>query len=183
MRGPSGFPSSVKELERYDFVVVSDVAREAFGEASQDLVERYVRDLGGGFLFAGGEAGYGLGGWAHTTMERILPVRMDAERKKEMPSVAMALVIDRSGSMTGLPMEMAKSACKATVTTLEGDDLIEIIAFDSTPIRYVKFQPARYRSRINNEIARVQPGGGTEIFPALDMAYQDISVVKPGRNT
>ncbi|MBK7578903.1 MAG: VWA domain-containing protein [Myxococcales bacterium] len=178
VRGPSGFPSSVKELERYDFVVVSDVAREAFGEASQDLVERYVRDLGGGFLFAGGEAGYGLGGWAHTTMERILPVRMDAERKKEMPSVAMALVIDRSGSMTGLPMEMAKSACKATVTTLEGDDLIEIIAFDSTPIRYVKFQPARYRSRINNEIARVQPGGGTEIFPALDMAYQDISVVQ-----
>lgn len=178
VRAPSAFPSSVKELERYDFVVVSDVPREAFGEANQDLLEKYVRDLGGGFLFAGGEAGYGLGGWAHTTMERILPVRMDAERKKEMPSVAMALVIDRSGSMTGLPMEMAKSACKATVGTLEGDDLIEIIAFDSTPIRYVKFQPARYRSRINNEIARIQPGGGTEIFPALDMAYQDISVVQ-----
>ncbi len=101
-----------------------------------------------------------------------------AERKKEMPSVAMALVIDRSGSMTGLPMEMAKSACKATVGTLEGDDLIEVIAFDSTPIRYVKFQPARYRSRINNEIARIQPGGGTEIFPGLDMAYQDISVAQ-----
>ncbi|MCK6532019.1 MAG: VWA domain-containing protein [Polyangiaceae bacterium] len=178
VRAPSAFPSSVKELERYDFVIVSDVPREAFGEASQDLLEKYVRDLGGGFLFAGGEAGYGLGGWARTTVERILPVRMDAERKKEMPSVAMALVIDRSGSMTGLPMEMAKAACKATVGTLEGDDMIEIIAFDSTPIRYVKFQPARYRSRINNEIARIQPGGGTEIFPALDMAYQDISVVQ-----
>ena len=178
VRTPTAFPSSVKELERYDFVIVSDVAREAFGEASQDLLEKYVRDLGGGFLFAGGEAGYGLGGWARTTVERILPVRMDAERKKEMPSVAMALVIDRSGSMTGLPMEMAKAACKATVATLEGDDLIEVIAFDSTPIRYVKFQPARYRSRINNEIARIQPGGGTEIFPGLDMAYQDISVVQ-----
>jgi Ca-activated chloride channel family protein len=34
-------------------------------------------------------------------------VRMDNERKKEMPSVAMVLVIDRSGSMTGLPLEMA----------------------------------------------------------------------------
>jgi len=178
VRAPSAFPASIKELERYDFVIVSDVPREHLSEGAQNLIEKYVRDLGGGFLFAGGEAGYGLGGWAHTTMERILPVRMDAQRKKEMPSVAMALVIDRSGSMTGLPIEMAKAACKATVSTLEGDDLIEIIAFDSTPVRYVKFQPARYRSRIQNEIARIQPGGGTEIFPSLDMAYQDISVVQ-----
>ena len=87
-----------------------------------------------------------------------------------MPSVAMALVIDRSGSMTGLPLEMAKAAAKATVDTLSSDDLIEVIAFDSAPTRYVKMQPARNRSRIENDIARIQPGGGTEIFPALDAA-------------
>ncbi len=181
VRAPAAFPGSIKELERYDFVIVSDVPREKMSVASQDLIEKYVRDLGGGFLFAGGESGYGLGGWAHTTIERILPVRMDAERRKEMPSVAMVLVIDRSGSMTGLPMEMAKAACKATVSTLQGDDLIEVIAFDSTPTRYVKMQPARYRTRIQNDILRIQPGGGTEIFPALDMAYQDISVVQARR--
>lgn len=178
VRAPSAFPGSIQELERYDFVIVSDVPKEQMSLASQELVEKYVRDLGGGFLFAGGEAGFGLGGWAHTTVERILPVRMDAERRKDMPSVAMALVVDRSGSMTGLPMEMAKAACRATVGTLQGDDLIEVIAFDSTAQRYVKMQPARYRARIQNDIARIQPGGGTEIFPALDMAYQDISVVQ-----
>lgn len=178
VRAPNAFPGSVKEIERFDFVVVSDVPKERLSIGAQDLIEKYVRDLGGGFLFAGGESGYGLGGWAHTTIERILPVRMDAERRKDMPSVAMSLVIDRSGSMTGLPMEMAKAACKATVSTLQGDDLIEVIAFDSVPLRYVKMQPARYRARIQNEISRIQPGGGTEIFPALDMAYQDMSVVQ-----
>ena len=178
VRAPAAFPGSIKELERYDFVVVSDVPKEKLSLAAQDLIEKYVRDLGGGFLFAGGESGYGLGGWAHTTIERILPVRMDAQRRKDMPSVAMVLVIDRSGSMTGLPIEMAKAACKATVSTLQGDDLLEVIAFDSSPVRYVKMQPARYRSRIQNEILRIQPGGGTEIFPGLDMAYQDISVVQ-----
>src|SRR5262249_57476907 len=109
--------------ERYDLFVLSEVPAEQVSLSSQALVERYVRDLGGGFLFAGGESGFGLGGWAHSTIERILPVRMDAERRKEMPSVAMTLVIDRSGSMTGLPLEMAKQAAKATVDTLSPDDM------------------------------------------------------------
>jgi len=104
LRAASAFPASLRELERYDFVILSDVAQEAFPLPAQELVERYVRDLGGGFLFAGGEAGYGLGGWAHSTIERLLPVRMDAEHRKEMPGVAMVLAIDRSGSMTGLPI-------------------------------------------------------------------------------
>ncbi|HVJ21664.1 MAG TPA: VWA domain-containing protein [Polyangiaceae bacterium] len=178
VRNPAAFPASLKELERYDFVVLSDLPREAIDPAAQELVERYVRDLGGGFLFAGGEAGYGLGGWGNTTIERLLPVRMDAERRKEMPDVAMALIIDRSGSMTGLPMEMAKAACVATLGTLQGDDMIEVIAFDSTPQRFVKLQPARYRARIQNDVARIQPGGGTTIFSALDMGYQDLSVIQ-----
>jgi Ca-activated chloride channel family protein len=181
VRAATAFPGSLEELERYDFFILSDVPEEQVSLTSQALVERYVRDLGGGFLFAGGSAGFGLGGWAHSTIERILPVRMDAERRKDVPSVAMALVIDRSGSMTGLPLEMAKAACRATVDTLEGEDLIEVVAFDSSPIRYVKMQPARYRSRIENEIARIQPGGGTEIFSAMDMAYQDMSVAQARR--
>ncbi|HLV64942.1 MAG TPA: VWA domain-containing protein, partial [Polyangiaceae bacterium] len=178
VRGPSAFPASLGEIERFDFVILSDTPREALGLGAHELVERYVRDLGGGFLFAGGPAGFGLGGWAHTTIERLLPVNMDAERQKEIPGVAMALVIDRSGSMTGLPMEMAKAACIATVGTLQGDDLVEVIAFDAEPVRYVKLQPVRYRSRIQADVQRIQPGGGTEIFPALDMAYQDLSVVQ-----
>lgn len=178
VRPPAGMPGSLKELERFDFVILSDTPREAVPLQAQELIEQYVKDLGGGFLFAGGESGYGLGGWYRTTIERILPVRMDNERKKEMPSVAMCLVIDRSGSMTGLPMEMAKEAAKATAKTLESDDLIEVIGFDTAPIRVVKMQPARNRTRISNEIARIQPGGGTEIFSALDAAYQDMTVTQ-----
>lgn len=176
VRPPAGFPGSLKELERYDFVVLSDTPKEAVSLESQDLLEAYVRDLGGGFLFAGGDNGYGLGGWYRTTIARMLPVHMEIEQKKEMPTVAMMLVIDRSGSMTGLPMEMAKKAAQATLEVLAPDDVIGVIAFDSNPLRYVKLQPARNRSRIRGEISRIQPGGGTEIFPALDAAYNDLTV-------
>ncbi len=178
VRPPAGFPGSLKELERYDFVILSDTPKEGMTLQSQELIEQYVRDLGGGFLFAGGENGYGLGGWYRTTIARILPVRMETEKRKEMPSVAMVLVIDRSGSMTGMPIEMAKKAAKATLDVLASDDLIAVVAFDSQPHRYVKMQPARNRSRVRGLIGRIQSGGGTEIFSALDAAYNDLTVTQ-----
>jgi uncharacterized membrane protein len=82
VRGPTALPRSLAELERYDFFVLSDVPAEQVDPSIQDLTERYVRDLGGGFLFAGGESGYSLGGWSNTTIERLLPVRMDNESRK-----------------------------------------------------------------------------------------------------
>ncbi|HWL85611.1 MAG TPA: VWA domain-containing protein, partial [Polyangiaceae bacterium] len=181
VRGPRELPSSLRELERYDFVILSDTPAEAVSLTQQEALEQYVRDLGGGFLFAGGENGYGLGGWYHTTIERILPVRMDAEKRRDEPGVAMVLVIDRSGSMSGMPLEMAKAAAKATADTLTGDDLLEVIAFDSQPTRVVKMTPAKHRARIQNDIARIQPGGGTEIFSALDAGYQALTVTRARR--
>src|SRR5690606_16600421 len=130
---------------------------------------------GGGLLFAGGEASFGPGGWQNSNLEKILPVRMDAQKEREIPGVAMSLVIDRSGSMTGLPLSMAKEACIATVNVLQQNDLIEVIAFDSRPTSYVPLQPARYRARIEEAVARIQPGGGTEIFNSLDRAYQSLA--------
>jgi Ca-activated chloride channel family protein len=171
-------PTSLREAERYDFIVMSDMPAERVSLTQQETIEQYVRDLGGGFLFAGGEHGYGLGGWNHTTIERILPVRMDAEKRRDEAEVAMALVIDRSGSMNGLPLEMAKQAAKATADTLAADDLLEVIAFDSQPTRIVRMTPAKHRARIQNDIARIQAGGGTEIFPALDAAYQAMSTTR-----
>jgi Ca-activated chloride channel homolog len=108
-------------------------------------------------------------------------VRMDAEKRRDEPEVAMALVIDRSGSMQGLPLEMAKQAAKATADTLAADDLLEVIAFDSQPTRIVRMTPAKHSARIQSDIARIQAGGGTEIFAALDTAYQALSTTRAKR--
>jgi uncharacterized membrane protein len=177
----SPLPSSLREAEKYDFIILSDMPAGKVSLTQQETIEQYVRDLGGGFLFAGGENGYGLGGWYHTAIERILPVRMDAEKRRDEPDVAMALVIDRSGSMQGLPLEMAKQAAKATAETLAADDLLEVIAFDSQPTRIVRMTPAKHGARIQSDIARIQAGGGTEIFSALDTAYQALSTTRAKR--
>ncbi len=178
VRGPRELPTSVRELERFDFVVLSDVPADAVSLGQMDALERYVRDLGGGFLMAGGEQGFGLGGWGGTRIEQLLPVRMDAERRRDQPSLALALVIDKSGSMTGLKMELAKDAARATAELLSAEDYLEVVGFDSQPVRIVRMQSASNRLRILTDIGRLAPSGGTAIFPALDMAYQDLAVTR-----
>ncbi len=178
VRGPRALPTSLRELEGFDFVILSDVAADQVTLGQQGLLERYVRDVGGGFMMAGGEAGFGLGGWQGTTLERLLPVRMDAERRRDQPSLALALVIDRSGSMNGQKIELAKEAAKATAELLGPDDYISVVGFDSRPERIVRMQSARNRTRILRDIGRLGARGGTQIFPALDMAYQDLSVTR-----
>jgi hypothetical protein len=61
---------------------------------------------------------------------------------------------------------------------LAADDLLEVIVFDSQPTRIVRMTPAKHRARIQNDIARIQAGGGTEIFPALDAAYQALTTTR-----
>lgn len=180
VRGPTAMPQSSAEISPFHFVILSDLARSDVSRGAEGLLEQYVRG-GGALLYAGGEAAYGPGGWQGSRLEKILPVTMDSHKEKEIPGVAMALVIDRSGSMTGLPLSMAKEACNATLGVLEGNDLIEVIAFDSQPTRFVKIQPARYRARIERSISTILPGGGTEIFHSLDMAYQDLAATEARR--
>jgi Mg-chelatase subunit ChlD len=171
VRGARGVPAAAKELERYDLVILSDVAQMYLGLSQMQAIEGYVRDFGGGFIMAGGEDSFGSGGYQNTRIEKILPVRFDGEKEKSQPTLAIALVIDRSGSMSGQKIEMAKESARATAEVLEPNDLISVIAFDNQPYTVVRLQKASNRLRISTDIARLQPGGGTNILPALQEAF------------
>jgi Mg-chelatase subunit ChlD len=178
VRGPRAFPRTLREMERFDAIILSDVPAENVSMSQMQALEQYVRDVGGGFIMTGGPDSFGMGGYYGTIIERILPVRFDTERRREQPVLALALVIDKSGSMTGTPVELAKEAARATAAMLAPDDLIEVIAFDARPTTVVRLTPARNRSKIQSDIARLSAGGGTNIFPALDQAYRDLSAAQ-----
>ncbi len=175
VRGPRGVPSSAKELERYDLVLLSDVPALYLGLNQMQAIESYVRDFGGGFVMAGGQDSFGSGGYQGTRIEKILPVRFDSEKELNQPQIALMLLIDRSGSMAGTKIDMAKESARATAEVLDPSDLIGVIAFDSVPTTLVHLQRAANRLRISTDIARLLPGGGTNFLPPLQEAYQTLS--------
>ena len=59
---------------------------------------------------AGGEESFGVGGYFKTPVEEALPVSMDVRKKKHLPSLALVLVIDKSGSMGGMAFATQKIA-------------------------------------------------------------------------
>jgi Ca-activated chloride channel family protein len=177
VRSAAALPRSLGELARYDFFILSDVPAERLGAEQMDALERYVRDLGGGFMFAGGAQSFGLGGYQGTRIEALLPLWMDSERRRDEHSLALALVIDCSGSMSGQKIELAKDAAKATADLLGPDDSLGVVGFSGEPERVLRLQSAKNRLRIDQSIARLTAQGGTAIFPALDMAFQDLLTV------
>jgi len=177
VRSPRAMPTTAGELARFQMVVLSDTAAEDVPSAAMDALARWVR-AGGGFLMAGGERSFGLGGWQGTPVAEILPVRLDGERRRDDASIAIALVLDKSGSMEGEKLELAKEAARATVELLGPADSIGVIGFDGAPDRVVRMQSAGNRLAIARDIGRLAAGGGTAIFPALDAAFSDLSAVR-----
>lgn len=174
VRGPTGIPRAAAEFEKYDLVLVSDVPVHLMGSEQMLALDRYVKN-GGGLIMAGGQDSFGSGGYERTVIETMMPVRFDSEKTLEQPHIALALVIDRSGSMQGSKLEAAKESARATTEVLSPSDYIAVVAFDSEAAILVHPQRAGNRSRISAEISRLQAGGGTNIYPGLKEAFEILS--------
>ncbi|TPV96322.1 MAG: VWA domain-containing protein [Myxococcales bacterium FL481] len=175
-RSAASLPTETAALAGYDLVVFSDIPARAVSTDQQRAIVEYVREQGGGFAMVGGEHAFGVGGWKNTPIESILPVRFEGERQREEPTLALMLVIDKSGSMSSQDkLDLVKEAARLTARTLDPADEIGVIAFDSRAHVLVRLQRAANRIRISSDIARLTAGGGTNVLPALREAYLQLS--------
>jgi Ca-activated chloride channel family protein len=174
VRPPSAAPRRGPDLAGYAFVILSDVSARELRPDTVAALRNYVEALGGGLLVSAGAQGYGLGAYQGSGLEQLIPVRAIAEEQRDQASLALALIIDCSGSMAGGKLELAREAAALTAQTLADPDLIEVIGFSSQPERRVRLQPASNRASIAQSIARLAATGGTQLYPALDAAYRDL---------
>ena len=178
LRSPETMPQTLAELSGYDGIILSDVPAHRVGEASMAAIRDYVGELGGGLIMVGGMNSFGVGGYYRTPIEEVLPVKLKAPDQEVQQSSALALVIDRSGSMSGQKLELCKSAAVATAEILSKRDFITVVAFDSAAHVVVPMTQASSKATIASQIASLTPGGGTNIFPGMVTAQQAMGKVK-----
>lgn len=167
VRGKFGLPETIQELTAFDAIVLSDFPATSMSQRQMSLLNRYVKDFGGGLAMLGSENSFGLGGYHRTPVEDVLPLVSRFEKEKEKPSLAMVLVIDKSGSMEGLPIALARQAAKAAVELLGPRDQIGVVGFDGSPYVVSEIRSAIESDSINAEIDSLSAGGGTNMYPAL----------------
>lgn len=178
VRSAGAFPQNLQELAGYDGLLLSDVPAHVLGEQKMAMIRDYVEKLGGGLVMIGGKNSFGVGGYYRTPIEDVLPVKMKAPDQEERFATALALVLDRSGSMHGQKVEICKSAAIATVELLSAKDYVGVVAFDSQPRWVVPMTPATSKGTISAQIATINSGGGTHIYPAMVAAREALAGVK-----
>jgi Ca-activated chloride channel homolog len=96
----------------------------------------------------------------------------------------LCLVIDRSGSMEGPPLEYVKQACNYVVDLLTPNDILSIVTFEETVDVLMPPQRVTSKEPIKQGIARLMPGNTTNLYDGLALGAQQVaSVTDPGRAT
>lgn len=178
-----GMPRRLVDMQSYDAIILQNVPAENVPPLVQENLARYVHDFGGGFMMVGGPDSFGAGGWTNTDIDKyILPVACQIPSQVNLPSGALVLVIDRSGSMFGsvagtthTQQNVAAEAAVLALSTLYPQDLVGVVAFDTRAHWLVKLgfntDPAGTAQRVES----MQPGGGTDINAGVQAAVQALS--------
>lgn len=170
-------PEDINAMLEYKSIILVDTYIDDLPQGFLDNLETYVKDYGCGFVCCGGEDSFALGGYRDTVIETVLPVDMEMRNVNEKPSMAMVMVIDRSGSMTGSgnnatpsSLDLAIKAATVAVDNLRDSDYVGVLTFDDGYNWQVEIVQAGDRAAIKDAIQGINAGGGTTIKPALEEA-------------
>ena len=178
---PERAPKELKDLLDYKAIILENVYIDELPEEFVENLEEYVKEYGGGFGACGGEDSYMLGGYNDTPVETVLPVNMELRGTLQIPSTAIVMVVDHSGSMSTYAgngatyLDVAVEAAKRGVDNLRNSDEVGVLAFDDRFIWSHRLSDASDKEAIKDDIETITDGGGTVIKPALEEARQALN--------
>ena len=92
----------------------------------------------------------------------------------------ICLLLDRSGSMEGQPLEFAKQAMYYVVDLLQPADVLSIVTFEDTVEVLMPARRVVNKDLIKQHIARIQPGNTTNLYDGFVAACSQVASVPPG---
>ena len=157
----AAFAGDPVDLNAYDSVLVLDVAPGRFGvapsqwtdnwtdaqgrravDAALEQIKQYVAD-GGGLFLSGGPETFGVGGYASTAIEPLLPVQLDPKGAAGDPPIVVAAILDVSASLwyEEQTFERAVEYLLGSFEDLPEGSEIRILGYSDEPHELVPLQP------------------------------------------
>lgn len=180
VRAPGAAPLTLGELDGFAAVVIEDVPAVSLPVGAMRDLATWVRDLGGGLLMTGGYRSYGVGGYYQSPIEDVLPISMEIREEQRRFGLAMAIALDRSGSMRasagGLSkMELANRGAASAIELLSPIDEVSVLAVDTDAHVVVARQPVDDGRQLGGVVGAIEPGGGgIYIGAALQAAVEQL---------
>lgn len=112
-----------------------------------------------------------------TTEKAIVKIGLDClrlPRRDLRPPVNLALVIDRSGSMSGEKISHAREAALEAVRRLAPDDIVSLIAYDSNVETLVAAQRVGNGRHLERAILGIEVGGNTALYGGVTRGAAEV---------
>ncbi len=165
------------ELWAYHAVALVNVDAGQLTDSQMSALDEAARELGCGVAVFGGDASYALGGYRGSPMEKMLPVTIDVQNRMDLPTTALVIAIDKSGSMEesswGMTrLQLAREAACSALEVLTPRDAAGVIAFDDTGKWVVPLTQVTDVQAMQDAVRTIRIGGGTAFYSPIMMASQ-----------
>ena len=170
----------VGQLAGAKAVILNNVPAYRLPSEFVSALDFYVNSQGGGLLMAGGKFSFGSGGYFGSPLDPLLPVSMELRTEHRKLAVAMAIVLDRSGSMSATvagnvqKMDLANEGAARAIELLGPMDAVTVFAVDMEPHQIVPLTSlSQNRAELVNIVRRITSGGGGIAVPTGLRAAQE----------
>jgi uncharacterized membrane protein len=163
---------TLAEMQSYDSIFLSNIAA---GDLSRDLLkllESAVRDFGVGLVCVGGDQTYGAGGYRGTPLESTLPVDMELDSKKVLPSGALVLVMHGMEFMNG--NQVARDIAVAALDALGPQDELGVVLWDGFERWLFPLTKVGNKKELGRQIQGMNQGDLPTFQGVMTMAYEGL---------
>lgn len=181
-------PLTQDALDPYRAVVIENTPAGDLGRLKMQRLAQFVEDLGGGLMLTGGKRSYGTGGYFKSPLDEVLPVSMELREEHRKNRVALAIALDRSGSMdvsvrgNVSKMDLANLGTAECVRLLSAMDMVSVIAVDSSPHVVQPLTSVADPEPIAQKALQIESaGGGIFVYEALVAAGEELMKAEDDR--
>lgn len=182
--------AGIGALSGAKIVVLNNVPAYQLDAEFLRALDFFVNQQGGGLAMVGGKHSFAAGGYFGSAVEPLLPVSMELKQEHRKLSVAVAIVMDRSGSMSMTApgtklekMDLADEGAARAIELLGDNDFASIFAVDSEAHKMsplVAVGPNR--GTLQTVARRVRSsGGGIYVYTGLKGAWEELKNARVGQ--